>query len=82
LAGINGISQIFTGTHLPARCVPLGPHTAPLTPKVTLLGSKNKIKEVVERRKQSVFASAETNKTPHTQGLYSNVYWTVKIPLD
>ena len=28
----NGISQIFTGTHLPARCVPLGPHTAPLTP--------------------------------------------------
>ena len=29
--GINGISQISTGTHLPARCVPLGPHTAPLT---------------------------------------------------
>jgi len=31
LAGINGISQIFTGTHLPARYVSLGPHTAPLT---------------------------------------------------
>jgi len=35
LAGINGISHIFTGTHLPARCVPLGPHTAPLTPVFT-----------------------------------------------
>ena len=31
LAGINGISQIFTATHLPARCAPLGPHTASLT---------------------------------------------------
>jgi len=32
LAGIHGVSQIFTGTHLPARCAPLGPLTAPLAP--------------------------------------------------
>ena len=44
VAGINGISQIFTGTHLPARCVPLGPHTAPLTPCVG--GWKNIISDV------------------------------------
>jgi len=25
LAGINGISQIFTGAYLPARYAPLGP---------------------------------------------------------
>ena len=32
MAGINGVSQAFAGTYLPGRCVPLGPHTAPLTP--------------------------------------------------
>jgi len=41
MAGINGVSQAFTGTYLPGRCVPLGPHTAPLTPRAIRNGWKN-----------------------------------------
>ena len=37
LAGIHGVSQIFTSIHLPARSAPLGPLTAPLAPQLNII---------------------------------------------